>query len=774
MGEVYRGYDPRLDRWVAIKVIASEREGSPDAQHRFEAEIRAVAALNHKGICTVYDVGLHSGRLFLVLELLQGETLESHLRRKRLPLLRTLDLAIQIGEALSYAHDRGIIHRDIKTANIFITERGDAKVLDFGIAKLAAHRSDVDGGSPTEPGVVVGTLAYMSPEQMFGETIDARSDLYSFGVVLYEMTVGALPQKLSPLTSLVELIGPEPVASLRTRNRDVPEALDAIVRRALEHDADLRFQTASDLVAALRALRRDLTLTPRTPTDTFRVSGALPTPRQWNRWAVAAFLFVAAILGTVAGAPVIRERLQRAGDIRSIAVLPCRAPPSELDLGYQCNVIREDLVASLSGIPGLLVKPTEHAALSDDARDAVAVGRRLEVDAVLVMGVETRQANGTRTLDLPVQVLGVRQDGAYLWGHRYSGLSWDVLHESVGRDVQENLRFRLSRAEAQRLEVERVLQSAKYYWDQRSDSSLRRAIRLYQRVLAENDTIARAHAGVAKSYVLLSYYGATQPSESYGKAKVAARRALDLDPSLADAHATLGLARRDYDRDWAGAEQELSRAVELDPSDVTSRQWYAELMAMTGRFAAAESSIVKAIQLAPVKLTPRAVHGWILLCAGRPRDAERELRETLELNPDYYLTNWFLGETLAQEGRTDDAIGALKRAVALSSGAARPMADLGSVYGRSGRKDSANVVLRRLLDAKRDGQPVSRYDVAIARIGVGDAAGAVRDLEAALDERTWQAANIMIDPMLQPLRQHSQFESVVRKAGLSPSWSNRP
>ena len=761
MGEVYAAFDPRLGRQVAIKVLPAPLAELGELRRRFERETQAISRLNHKNICTIHDTGTHEGRPYIVMELMEGETLEQLLRAGPLDAERVAHVGIQVADALDAAHRQGVIHRDVKSSNIFVNARGDAKVLDFGIAKVAVP--DAEAGGDTDAGLAgsgapVGTLAYMSPEQARGDEVDERSDLFSLGVVLYEMATGVMPFRGTATSIIAQLVSPDPVSGPRSMSPSVPEQLDRIICRALEKDKRARWQTAADLLAALRGMRRDLASPGTAP--------GRAGPPAAHRWVSLRTLAWTGAAVAVVAASVVAWRALTPGPltdrpIRSMAVLPCADSEGE---GYLCSLLAERLITSLSQVPGLTVLAFQTVApYAGDRRGAIRVGGDLGVDAVLTTQVR-EQAD---ELSVTVEVTDVRS-GVHVWGNLFRRAAAEAqgMPEEIALDVAENLQLRLSSTDRERLRILQTYQQAQYYWGGRTATGLEKAIGLFTEVIEADSSFAPAWVGLASAYTLLHYYGSLPPSEAYPRAREAAERALELDEELADAHASLGLVKRDFDRDWEGAEREFQRALQIDPGSATALQWYAELLAMVGRFDEAEARIVEAQRVAPLSLAVRAVHGWVLMSAGRFDEARRELEMTIAMDQDFQLSHWFLGQLDFAQGDYVAAVEALETATAMSGRLSRRVADLAAASAFAGRQDRALELLGELERRSAGGEYVSRYDFAIVRAGLGERDRAFRELEAALEERTWQVVNMGIDPMLAPLHADPRFGRLLVRAGL--------
>jgi len=765
MGEVYAAYDPRLGRRVAIKALTRPLAELPEFRRRFEQETQAISRLNHKNICTIFDTGVHEGRPYIVMELIEGQTLEQLLESGPLSLERVLHIGIQAAAALDAAHRAGVIHRDVKSSNIILNSHGDAKVLDFGLAMIAPETPAKRDKPITRTGDVVGTVNFMSPEQVRGEDVDARSDLFSLGVVLYQMATGVPPFRGSPTSIVAQLVSPDPVQGPRTVEPALPVELDRIISRALEKDRAMRYQTAADLLAALRALRRDLA------TGVGRTSGGhvrhpMAERRSWWRgqlpWAVG--VVVIATGGFLAWRQLSPGSLA-VRPIRSMAVLPCMDQRPDAGTGYFCSLLRERINNSLSQVPGLTVQGTQVVTpYLGEGRSAIDIGAALHVDAVFTAQVG-READSVSVI---VDVTDVRT-GAHVWGNVF-GPTTDAqgLPEQIARQAVDSLQLRLTATDRARLQVLQTYQQAQYYLGDRSAASLKRAISLDEEVIRADSTFARAYVGLASAYILLHYYGDLSPAASYPRARVAAERALALDETLADAHAALGLVKRDYDRDWTGAERQFQRALELNPKSADALQWYAELLTMTRRFDEAEARIKQAQEAAPLSLPVRAVHGWILMSAGRFDEARKELEATIAMDQDFELSYWFLGQLNFAEKDYPAAVKAFEASIG-SSRPSRRVADLASASAFAGDKVKARDLLRELQTRQQGGEYVSGYDMAIVFAGLGDRDRAFQELEGALEERTWEVVYMAIDPMLEPLRSDPRFARLLGRTGLQPS-----
>jgi serine/threonine protein kinase len=773
MGVVYEAEDLKLGRHVALKFLPDDLAHDAQALSRFEREAKAASSLNHANICTIYEIDKADGRTFIAMELLEGQPLHQLIGGKPMEIDAVLDLGIQIGDALDAAHSKGITHRDIKSANIFVTNRGQAKILDFGLAKLMLKLESVAISAPTidseehltSPGSVLGTVTYMSPEQVRGKELDPRTDIFSFGAVLYEMVTGTMPFRGETSGVIFKAIldgTPTPAVRL---NPDVPPELERMIAKCLEKDRNLRYQHASDIRTDLQRLKRDTESTKSPATQT-----SVGTALSRNFWLVAA-ASIAAIGLMVVG--VWHLRSGKAVQIDSIAVLPFTNASGDANIDYLSDGITESLIGSLAHVPELKVK-SRNSVFRYKGKDVdiQKVGNDLGVEAL----VSGRVLPRGDSIEVSAELTNVREN-TEIWGQHYSGKSADIisLQQRIAGDIAENLRSKLSISERQRVTKQgthdpvayELYLRGLYSWNKRTHPELETAISYFNQAIATDPSYALAYSGLAEAYAVLPAFGGT-PSEDAPKANAAARKALELDGSLGDPHAVLGHTEMQYDWDFAGGEAEFKKAFELDPDDAIAHQRYAyDISRIGGREREALAEANRAHQLDPLTPVTTTVVGLVHIMARQYDDAIAVCKKLADENPTFAAAHTWLAYAYWGKRMYPQVIEEWKVYGQLSgdrkdSEFASAMEDRFHSAGWKGAL-TKGIEIRQ---AQRKTSYYSAYLIAQLYADLGDKDQAFRWLNIAYQERDSSLLSLKTDFLLDPIRSDPRFTELVRKVGL--------
>ena len=772
MGEVYKAEDTRLRRVVALKFLSEDLSHDQRAVERFQREALAASAMNHPHICVLYDIGEHEGRRFIAMEFLEGKPLDRLIAHGALPTEQVLELGIELADALEAAHANKILHRDIKPANIFVTEGRQAKLLDFGVAKplLAPEAlARTTEEQLSSAGAVLGTLGYMSPEQVRGEALDARSDLFSLGAVLYEMTTGR--QAFAGVTpgTIQEFILNRTPTSVGRVNPDSPPRLEEIINKALEKDRQLRYQSASELRADLQRMKRDNDASAAFPPPLTEARGVGPR-LWWRRRSILAAGVVALASLLVASAWFYGFRSNGAA-IDSVAVLPFVNTSGDPDTEYLSDGITESLINALSQLRNVRVtaRSTVFRYKGKDA-DPQAIGRDLGVRAVLSGRVLQRDG----TLIVRTELMDVA-NGSQLWGGQYSRKVADVfgLQDELSEAISGNLRLRLTAEDRQRLtkrytdnsDAYQLYLKGLYYWNKRSAEGVQRSVEYFNRAIDTDPTYALAYAGLADSYNFMSFLNLLPPREAAPKAKVAAAKALEMDDSLAQAHISLAYVSFTYDWDWPAATAHFDRAIALNREAVMNHPYYPFYLTVAGRSPEAVSVARRALERDPISASLSHTLAVQLVLSGRLDEGIEECRKTIELDPNFAVAHEVLGTALSARGMYSEALPPAAKAVALSGGGALPLADLGYIHARRGEDAEARRLLQTLAAAS-----AQRYTPAVAlaivHVGLRENDRALDWLDKAYNERSIRLAYLRREPVWDPLREEPRFKDLLRRIPL--------
>ena len=762
MGEVYLAEDLRLNRRVALKLFDPVQNVDRTTHARFIREAQLAAALEHPNICAIHEVGELEGRPFMAMQFVEGRTVSALVTEGPLGMNRLVPIACEIADAIAAAHARGIIHRDITSRNIMVTAGDHVKVLDFGLAKLLEPDANSAQLELTSAGEVKGTPSFMSPEQARGEQLDQRSDIFSFGVVLYELATGQKPFGGKTRADVISAILKDAPQHTKTVNDKISLRLSAVIDKALAKDPNHRYQNMTDMIAALQVAGES------TPDDDPNLFQKLKSHSTHTTIAIITLLIVALGLWLLL---TRRQTDPSPNPIKSIAVLPFKPLVAEnrdeaLEMG-----MADTLIARLSNIREIEVRPISavrrYVALD---QDPAAAGREQTVDAVLDGSIQKT----TDKVRVTVRLVRVK-DGATLWTSTFDDRLTDIfaVEDSISNRVAQLLALTLSGEEKSLVaqhsttdpEAYQLYLKGRYFCSKRTGESIKTSIDYFNQAIAKDPNYALAYAGLAGSYLLLSNYNVTTPLEAYSKARAAVLNALNKDETLAEAHRALGSIKCSYDWDFAGAEVEYKRAIEINPNYADAHFAYGEYLGFMGRLNEALIETKRAQQLDPLSLSINTELGSILYFSGRFDEAIDQVQKTLELEPRHVRAYIELAIALRQKQKDQEAIAALKKGLEVDPQESYALSQLALTYGLIGKKEDAAKVIDQLKEVSKR-QYVLPSDMAAAYVGLGDKERAFEWLEKAYRDRDDGIPFLNVDPSWDTVRSDERFKDIVRRVGL--------
>ncbi|UCC80169.1 MAG: protein kinase [Candidatus Zixiibacteriota bacterium] len=717
MGVVYLAEDTRLNRQVALKFLPDQYISDENFKVRFMREAQAAAKLNHPNIITIYEVNEYNGHPFIAMELAEGKSLEEIIKGGELPTPKIIDISFQLCEGLKEAHKAGIVHRDIKPANIIINKNERCKILDFGLAAIQSDERLTGTRS------FLGTVEYMSPEQVRGEKVDHRSDIFSLGVMLYEMITGQLPFKGDYVAGVIYSIINEIPEMLDKHRSALPGEFQSIIDRTLEKDRGMRYQNVEDLLTDLRKLRSGLGFDSST-----------------------------------AGPP-------------SIAVLPFRDMSSQQDQEYFCDGIAEEVINALAQIENIrIVARTSSFAFKGQDTDIREIGRKLKVMSILEGSV--RKA-GER-MRITAQLINV-SDGYHLWSERYDCNFDDVfaIQDQISLSIVDNLKVKLLGGEKARLVKRYVVEPEAYkefltgihFLRKVSEQNLYRSIDCFNKALEKYPNYSQAYAGISSAYIYLGFTDYAPPMEVFPKAKTMALKAIECEPDAGEGHTCMGFIKIYYEWDWEGARREFEKSLELQPNFITAHSGYACYFMAVGDLDEAIKHGKKAVEMDPLGLPSNMYLGLYYLRAGRLDLAREQIKRVIDIEPNVPQHHWLLGQTFILESKFDEGIGIIQKAVEMSNNNTLILGGLGWAYGVAGRAEEAYKIINT-FKAKAEREYIRPFYIAKIYSALGENGLAFEWLDKAYDEHDISLFGIYSDETLSNIRSDPRFEKLLKKMRL--------
>jgi serine/threonine protein kinase/Tfp pilus assembly protein PilF len=762
MGKVYKAQDTEIKEKVALKLLKPEIAADKKTIERFQNELKFARKISHRNVCRMYDLNKEESSYYITMEYVPGEDLKSTIIRiGQLPIAKTIFIAKQVCEGLEEAHGLDVVHRDLKPQNIMIDKEGNARIMDFGIAR------SVTGKGITGAGVMIGTPEYMSPEQVEGKDVDQRSDIYSLGVILYEMVTGRVPFEGETPLSIAVRHKTETPQEPRELNTQIPEDLSRVILRCMDKDKEKRYQSAGEVHSELENIEKGIPTTERiVPKRKPITSREITVTFGLKKLFIPGLVIVALIIAAVIIWQLLpqKEAVPIPSDKPSIAVLPFEDLSPQQDQGYLCDGFAETLINALTKINKLRVPArTSSFAFKSQDQNVAEIGEKLNVKTVLEGSVQ-KAGNRVR---ITAQLINVA-DESLLWSEQYNRELNDVfvIQDEIAMAIADNLKLNLLGKEKENLlkhyteniDAYNLYLKGRYFWNKRTADGLREGIGYFEQAIEIDPDYALAYAGLADTYVLLPFYAGWQRDEAYSKARASVLKALELENRLVEAQTSFAYMEGLYNWDWAGAERAFKKALKLNPGYATCHHWYAELLKALGRIDEAIKEIKIALELDPLSLVINRNFGTYLYLARRYDEAIEQLQKTLEMSPDFPKIFAQLGYAYLQKEMHKEAVEAFKR------GGFR--AGLAHAYAALGNREEALSILREYKERSLE-RYVDPFIFAGIYVGLGEIDKAFEALERAYQQRSPLMVDfIYLDPIFDDIRSDPRFTALLKKIGL--------
>jgi serine/threonine-protein kinase len=770
MGRVYKVLDIELDTLVVLKVLLPEIAAEPETIPRFRNELKLSREISHKNVCRMFDLNMSKGTYYITMEYVDGESLKNIiLMTKKLSVATAIDITKQICEGLGEAHRHGVVHRDLKPGNILIDRDGNAKILDFGLAR------SIESQGITATGVIIGTPQYMSPEQVQEKTIDQRSDIYSLGILLYEMLTGNVPfDGDSPVRVALKHVREKPIEP-KELNLKIPPVVSRVILKCLAKEKEDRYQSTHELLAELKRIERSFAK-PKTvdfaKKEKTKKAGFSGFKKKWIAWVGFAAIAVLVIMAATGFFGRGRGKVYD-----SIAVLPFKieniGPGQEQEIEYLADGITEGIIAKLIKLPGLNKVIARNSVFQYKGQDVNTqqVGRELGVDTLLASGLRQYEDE----LSINVELVDTA-DNRRIWGDSYQIDRNQIfeVQDSITASITENLQLELTGEERERI-AKRYTESSdafkayargQYLWNKRTETDILAAIEHFEEALRIDPNYAMAHTGLSLSYLLLPEYGNYFPREGYRRAKESALRALEIDPDLAEARTSLAQVKRRYDWDWVAAEREYSRALALDPNYAMAYHWYGYDMMCMGRYVEAIEMIERAHDLDPLSLVINRNLGQVYYRSGQYERGREILQGVYEKNPNFSYIQYHLGNIEFQQGRYAEALSLFQKEKENSRGWALHIQPwIGMAYARQGMTDEARTILSDLISQYQQNHVPPTLVAALCFV-LGDIDEGFQWMEKAYEDYDSWVRLLKTDTVFDPVRDDPRFLEILKKIGL--------